>query len=225
MKVATTQRHLEDEHGCYRDVLECSYISYFSGYDVELFPVSNALEEPGHWLEHAGDGVLLTGGDEVDPGRYGGEMREEYVVSPRRDRTEVALVEAALERGIPVFGVCRGLQTLNVYFDGAVEDIDRDESVHPPGESHEVEFTHEDVASEIDESSTEVNSYHDQAVTVESLAPELEAFAVTEEGYVEGLYHPDHAVAAVQWHPERDDERPIDRLLVESFRQSSLYWG
>ncbi len=223
--IACSQRHHRDEHGNYRDVLECSYTEYFSERDIVLVPVSNALDRPEKVFEVAGDGLLLTGGDEVDPGLYGGERRDEYVVSEDRDATEHRLLEKALERNMPVLAVCRGLQTVNVYFGGGLEDLNADEVTHPPDVDHDVTLKDEGLVQELGGETATVNSYHDQAVSLETVASDLEPFAVHGDRVVEGLYHPNHSLAGVQWHPERDDEKPIDRLLVESFRESSWYWG
>lgn len=224
MWVATTQRHLKDEYGNYRDELECSYTEYFDRHGMVLVPVSNSLSEPERVLEVAPDGVVLTGGDEVDPSLYGGETRDDYAVSPDRDETERRLLDAALQSGVPVLGVCRGLQAINVFFGGALEDVNAEETTHPPNEDHGVTVTSARLADELGTETATVNSYHDQAVTTETVASELEAFAV-HDGIVEGLYHPDHRLAAVQWHPERDNETRIDRLLVEAFEEASLFWA
>jgi len=224
MWVATTQRHLEDEHGNYRDVLECSYTKYFGRRGISLVPVSNAHDDPERLFGIAGDGLLITGGDEVDPSLYGGKHREGYVVSEERDRTERRLLEEGLERGISVLGVCRGIQTINVYFGGGLEDVNGGKEAHPPNSHHEVEVTSERLIDELGYETATVNSYHDQAVTLDTLSSELEPFAIHDDRIVEGLHHPDYRLAAVQWHPERDDEKNIDRLLVESFEQASLFW-
>lgn len=224
MWVATTQRHLEDEYGNYRDVLECSYTEYFGRRGMTLVPVSNVLDEPERLFEVTGDGLLITGGDEVDPSLYGGNHREGYVVSEDRDRTERRLLKEALRREMRVLGVCRGIQTVNVYFGGELEDVNAEKETHPPNNHHKVEITSELLVDELGGETATVNSYHDQAVTLDTLASELEPFAVHEDGIVEGLRHPDQRLAAVQWHPERDEEKPIDRLLVESFEQASLFW-
>lgn len=176
------------------------------------------------------DGLLLTGGGDIDPMRYGEEPHESVAfVSPERDTMEIAAVHAAIEVGLPLFALCRGMQVLNVALGGSLiqdipsqfeTDIDhsqkgpRDEATHPV---------------DIDPSSRlfglvgaeriEVNSLHHQAL--KTLGRGLKAVAWAPDGIIEGIELPgDGFVVGVAWHPEElVDSRPealaLFRALVE----------
>jgi len=154
--------------------------------------------------------VVLSGGNNVDPALYDGP---EGVTSiyPERDRTEYALIKGALQRGIPVWGVCRGLQTINVYFGGSLT----------AGITGHVAWDHQLTSDHPLLADAVCNSYHDQAVGGEDLAPGLRVLAHSSDGLVEALYHPTEPVAAVQWHPERQDRR-YDRKLLATFLAGGL---
>jgi putative glutamine amidotransferase len=154
--------------------------------------------------------VVLTGGNNVDPALYGGTA-EVSQVYPERDRTEYALIAGALERGIPVWGVCRGLHTINVYFGG---------SLTPQVEGH-VARDHGLTSDHPLLTDAVCNSYHNQGVRGEDLSGELRVLAHSADGLVEALYHPTEPVAAVQWHPERQN-RPYDRALLATFLAGGL---
>lgn len=157
------------------------------------------------------DGLLLIGGDDVDPDLYGAAHPAlcEGVVRARDD-FEIALVRKALARRMPVLGICRGLQILNVALGGTlVEDIPfrlPEATRHRLGifgPMHPVEVVpgsrlHEVVGS----TRLEVNSQHHQSV--DRVAPDLVVTARAEDGVVEGAETKDGAFClAVQWHPER----------------------
>lgn len=151
------------------------------------------------------DGLILTGGDDV-----GG--------APVRDATETFLLDFSIQKGIPVLGVCRGLQMIQSYFGGAIEKCQEESHV---GGMHRVEIVDQAggrVASK--GVALEVNSFHRFGVKLENLAKPLQAFAVGEDGTVEGLFHPGKKIAAVQWHPERyqlssDWDRRFVRATLE----------
>ena len=151
------------------------------------------------------DGLLLPGGWDVDPVAYGETPEEETVeVDPALDRTEIALVRAAVAGGLPVFGICRGQQVINVALGGSLrQHVDghdmhghpRDLLAHPidvdPGS---------ELARVVPDAHVMVNSLHHQSV--KQLAPGLHVTAQSPDGVVEGLESGDGAVVAVQCHPE-----------------------
>jgi putative glutamine amidotransferase len=156
------------------------------------------------------DGLLLTGGGDVDPSRYGAlPVPEVYGLDPARDAFEAALVLAAAGAGLPVLGICRGAQILNVAFGGsllqhvpAVTGRDhclRDRAYEPV---HNVTVAAgsllEAVAGAAD---VAVNSLHHQAV--DRLGAGLRAVAWAEDGIVEGIESDGFGrLLGVQWHPE-----------------------
>jgi putative glutamine amidotransferase len=179
------------------------------GWTVIPVPAATANAEP--YLDLPGVGlVVLTGGNNVDPELYGGEPGVSQVY-PERDRTEFGLIEGALARGIPVWGVCRGLHTINVFFGGGLTQ----KVTGHVATDHQLTSDHPLLSDTI------CNSFHNQAVRGEDLSPQLRALAHSTEGLIEALYHPTEPVAAVQWHPERQ-EREYDRRLLASFLAGEL---
>ncbi len=156
------------------------------------------------------DGVVITGGDDIDPAAYGALDEASIGVRPEADVADLRLLSAAFDRGLPVLGVCRGLQIANVFFGGDLiqEARSDDDSEHPmvdPATNHAHLHTI-DIAlgsrlSMIYEaSSLEVGSLHHQAIG--RLGEGLVATAHTRGGVVEAVEARHHDLLAVQWHPE-----------------------
>ncbi|HXH22081.1 MAG TPA: gamma-glutamyl-gamma-aminobutyrate hydrolase family protein [Dehalococcoidia bacterium] len=179
--------------------------------DAGLEPVD--MHGPGCTLEGL-SGLVLTGGVDIDPARYGAERHERVRrIDPLRDEFESALLHAALRQDMPVLAICRGHQLLNVCLGGSLlQHIESGEHVADyrsegfPSRSHEVVTA---AGSRLREWLGErclVNSRHHQAVTTERLAPGLTAAATSADGLVEGIESQRHTwVVGVQWHPERDE--------------------
>ena len=157
-------------------------------------------------------GLLLTGGHDVDPALYGQEILPECgELSKSRDEMENWLIGWALEREMPVLGICRGVQMLNVHLGGSLyQDLPTqrpgrvNHSQEPPYERlvHKVEVTQGSfLAGLIGAGTLSVNSLHHQAV--DQTAPALEVDALSEDGIVEAVHLPGKPfVLGVQWHPE-----------------------
>lgn len=161
------------------------------------------------------DGLLLSGGSDLHPSYYGEEPIPELDVTlAERDELEMALLESALRRGIPIFGICRGLQVLNVAFDGTLyqdlpSQVDQELLKHrqttPKWQAtHEIEV-HGDtrIAGIMGGGTIKVNSYHHQAV--KDLAGDFVVSAKSSDGIVEAIEYRDLSerwIVAVQWHAE-----------------------
>ncbi len=154
------------------------------------------------------DAVLLTGGVDVHPRHFGEHPRRGLgAVDEQRDAFEEALYRAARELGKPVFGICRGLQMINVLEGGTLWQhlpdapdswIDHSQQADPPVLGHEVAFSAGSLLERHHGARALVNSYHHQAIR--ELAPTLRATAVAPDGIVEGIEG--DGLLAVQWHPE-----------------------
>lgn len=174
------------------------------------------------------DGLLLSGGADIDPSRYGETVAGSHAAEPGRDALEDEAYRAALDARVPVLGVCRGLQAINVFAGGSlVQHLDGHESTPYP--SPVVTRHHLDLASGSrlavilgEASDLEVNSYHHQAITRERLGSGLRISATahhTEAGdLVEAVEStdPDRWLVGVQCHPERTESSPpvFERLWV-----------
>jgi len=160
------------------------------------------------------DGLLLTGGGDIDPAEYGGDRAElVHDIDPDRDRVELFLAREAMVRHKPFLAICRGHQILNVALGGTLyEDlmtimpraIKHDFFGELPRnyQAHEVTIRPESkLAAIIGRSAVAVNSLHHQGIR--DLAPDLVATAFAPDGLIEGVEAPAHPFAVgVQWHPE-----------------------
>ena len=170
------------------------------------------VDDYARWL----DGLVLHGGADVWPGSYGeAPLQAHWSGDRQRDEYEKALVRAFVDAGKPVFGVCRGLQLLNVAFGGTLyQDITTqvpESFMHRDAESYDQNFHSVDIVAGSQLSSlypgverVRVNSIHHQAIKDLSPEFEAEAFSVT-DGIVEAIRRKDRSksyIAATQWHPE-----------------------
>jgi putative glutamine amidotransferase len=193
-----------------------------------LPPDDEAAEHPADLLDRI-DALLLAGGRDVDPLSYGARPEPETLnPSPERDRFELALVTAALDRDMPVLGVCRGMQMLNVacggtlvqHLEGELEARHR----HTPGafSDHDVELEPGSLAARAAGAGRlSVRSHHHQG-----LGEVGEGLAITgrspEDGIVEAVELPDKRFAlGVLWHPEEDEASGVIGALVDAARSSS----
>ncbi|CAN5461629.1 gamma-glutamyl-gamma-aminobutyrate hydrolase family protein [soil metagenome] len=183
------------------------------GAPIVLPPIGGARNVES--LVGAMDGLLLSGGSDLDPKYYGeAGIPEMGATIPERDEFEMALVGAALRRGIPIFGICRGLQVLNVALGGTLyQDISAqlgdDALSHRQTAlkfqpAHEVEVRSGSwVGEAMGETGVKVNSYHHQAV--KELAPGLVVSASSPDGVIEAVESRDFSdqwLFGVQWHAE-----------------------
>jgi gamma-glutamyl-gamma-aminobutyrate hydrolase PuuD len=164
--------------------------------------------DPGAAGPDSFDGLCLAGGEDVDPSRYGAADLGCERIDAERDATELALLERALRLDLPVLGICRGLQVLNVAFGGSlVQDLPGHRPVGDEVVVHEVAAQPGSLlARAVGTQPHAVNSRHHQAVTDATLAPGLRAVARVDD-LIEAAESDAHRfVLGVQWHPERADE-------------------
>ncbi|MBQ0900764.1 gamma-glutamyl-gamma-aminobutyrate hydrolase family protein [Micromonospora sp. U21] len=170
------------------------------------------------------DGLLLAGGADVGPGRYGQPPDPRTEDRPDRDDGELTLLAAALTAELPVLGVCRGMQLLAVAYGGTLHqhlpDVIGHEAHRPaPGVygAHPVRFAPGSLAATVSAGVDRVNSYHHQAVADPG---RLAVSGWAEDGVIEAVEDPGRPfVLGVQWHPENEpDPRPIT-ALVRAARQ------
>jgi putative glutamine amidotransferase len=185
---------------------------------------------PGAKPEGAFDGVVLAGGVDVHPARYGArETHPSVEVDPDRDATDFAAFEKARREALPVLGICRGLQVVNVAMGGTLhQDIASEHpsplvhlvpGKHPERRDHTVEVKSGTLLSEIAQASEiPVNSRHHQAV--ERLASGLSVCAVAPDGLIEAFESRMPWLLAVQWHPENLRKDPVSRRLFAEFARA-----
>ncbi len=193
------------------------------GEPVDIYP---GFPTPAGELIASLDGLVLSGGPDVAPARYGAEPHPETDEGdPPRDDTEFALLEAALARDLPVLAICRGQQVLNVALGGGLlQHIEGD--AHRALQDGSSESRWHDVLVEpgsylqrlVGADRVQTNSRHHQTVPADGLGEGLVITARAPDGIVEALEAPGFRwVVAVQWHPEREEIAERFRPIFAAF--------
>jgi putative glutamine amidotransferase len=172
------------------------------------------------------DGVLFSGGSDLDPELYGAELHPETTgVREERDRAEMALLTAALERDMPVLAVCRGSQVLNVALGGDIvqhlpEIVGHEGHRHTPGDwsDHEVKLEPGSRVGELLGERAPVKSHHHQGYG--KIGEGLREAGWADDGTVEALEDPSKRfTVGVLWHPEEGEDMALFEALVEEARE------
>lgn len=189
-----------------------------------ILAAPTALSEVIDELAALMDGLVITGGAfDIDPAKYGRGRTAARIDTPKPLRTdfEWRLAEHALDRGLPIFGVCGGMQLLNVVLGGTlIQDIgteiegalEHEQPTSPALPHHRAQVTPNTAfARAVGSTSIEVNSTHHQAVG--ALGRELAVLAKSEDGVIEAIGRTaDLSITGVQWHPELLDDH-VSRVL------------
>lgn len=199
-------------------VVAATYLSKIQaagGVPVGLIPDVRAVEQPALLLDRI-DGLMLIGGVDLEPATYGAvKTARTEATAPVRDEFELALTRAAIERDLPILGICRGLQILNVATGGTLHEhlLDAGYTEHRPAPGyldsatfHDIEVDVNSLAASMAGSGVQtVNSHHHQGIDVLGRGAVVTARAVADQ-LPEALEWPAcRYVLGVQWHPESTD--------------------
>lgn len=190
---------------------------------VILLPGAAEHDEPLSGI----DGLVLAGGEDIHPDRWGGHEDPNQTYDPLRDASEISLYQRARNARIPVFGICRGLQLIAVA-EGIplIPDVPRSDA-HPGqyapeqllGHRHDVTIAlGSKLAGAFQQTTRATNSIHHQAIA--AVPPGFSATAWTSDGIIEAIESDDGRVIAVQWHPEKmagADGIPAEDALFSAF--------
>jgi putative glutamine amidotransferase len=233
--IGITTYRSKNEYGLPINALAEAYIQSVA--NAGGLPVLVPLGQPEEALEallSRLDGLLFSGGGDIQPDCYGGLPHPSiYSVDADRDRTELHLAQVLIQRGQPFLGICRGFQVLNVALGGSLYEDIADQ--HPAALKHDY-FPHwprthlahlvqieptSRLAAILGQSEAQVNSLHHQGVR--QVAAALTPTALAPDGIVEAVELPGHPFGlAIQWHPEWLQAHAPMRDLFKAFIQASL---
>jgi gamma-glutamyl-gamma-aminobutyrate hydrolase PuuD len=209
-----TQRHSNDNYGQHIDSLENNYIKYFNDYNINIIIVPNLNFDINSITKNINiSGIILTGGGDVDPILYGSKRNISLNISSLRDRTEYTLLNYAISDNIPVLGICRGMQLINVFFGGKL--LKSKNKLHPIGVNHDITIVDKNISEKLGSNIYQVNSYHEIIIPQKYLSNKLEEFAIDGAGNIEGYKHKKMPIWGIQWHPERSC--PADGTLLSEY--------
>jgi N5-(cytidine 5'-diphosphoramidyl)-L-glutamine hydrolase len=191
-RIGISQRvELVTSHSERRDCLDQRWAVLLELLGLQIVPIPNHLAEVSTWIDvMALDGFILSGGNDL--AHLPGASR----VAPERDRTETDVLEYAEYHELPVLGVCRGLQMMNLHLGGRLTPV----AGHVATRHSVTPQAEEGLFS----SYFDVNSFHDWGIHADGLADSLVAGVHCNDGTVEAAYHRSLPWASVMWHPERE---------------------
>lgn len=198
MRIGVTMRVVKnDAYPEVRDALSLDWSRYIKKILPEaiLIPIVNDPKNAVRTLKELRiDAVILSNGNDW------GEVEE-------RDETERNIVNYCVKNCLPILGVCRGFQVLNILFGGKVsKNISKKTDEKHAGAFHAVKVKGKNI---------KVNSYHNHGIFIENLSPEFCVLAMAKDGLVEAFYHPKKPILAIQWHPERRSPNTrFDRKII-----------
>ena len=167
---------------------------------IPILIPNNLSNIPLFLEENSIEGIILSGGDNI------GDDKE-------RDHTEKELIKFGIERELPIFGVCRGMQVLNNFFKGKIKVSVDDSHI---GNDHEVIISNDKISDFLKQDKIVVNSYHRNIINLEDIGESLISFAINQkDNTVEGFLHKKLPIMGVMWHPERDMDKNTE--LINNF--------
>lgn len=206
-----TQRQEINNHGEVVETLERDYINYFNEIDTEVISVSAFQDNYMELIERLDINLIIfSGGGNSSPNYYLGEMSG--YIQKERDLLEEKLFKIALQKKIPILGICRGMQHLNGIYGGKISYL---EKIRPIGKEHKVFLISYN-------KTIEVNNYHNDGILKENIGKDLEVIGLdVEYNVVEGFISKKNKVLGIQWHPERkffnNESRKITKKIIEDF--------
>jgi N5-(cytidine 5'-diphosphoramidyl)-L-glutamine hydrolase len=194
-----------------RDGLDQNWARLVSSLDLAPVPLCNEVSDPDRYLEALGlSGIILTGGNDLS------YVSPDVGTAPERDRFEHHLLTYCANRNLPVLGVCRGFQLLNVHHGGGLVPLRGHVA-----RQHPVQIAEQPPFFALN--TGEVHSYHKYGINATCLSPSFLPVAWADDGTIEAAVHQTLPHYAVMWHPEREwPFRAGDLSLIETIFRGSL---
>ena len=181
-----------------------NYLEYFKEFElVFLYPYLNT-----HAYAQC-DGFVVLGGDDVDPKYYNEENYASSPVEGEIDELDLRVIDYAVKHNKPLFGICRGLQIINVYFNGSLKQ----NILNHKDEYHKILLVEEYFDFPNDEI---VNTFHHQSI--KKIGDGLKAIYYSPDGEIEFIIHEKYPIIAAQFHPEKEAESDLSKLLLNQFK-------
>lgn len=184
-------------------------------------PVADAVDETLNAL----DGLVLSGGADVDPAHYAEGLHPMTTgLHPQRDEAELMLLEAALAREMPVLAICRGMQILNVFRGGSLHQHLPERVAHDGHREARGAFSEHDVRVATGSRTAAIIGHEARVLSAHHQAPErvgdgLDAVAWAEDGTVEAIEDRRQFAIGVLWHPEEGEDKRLFEALVDEARR------
>ncbi|GKT11854.1 MAG: N5-(cytidine 5'-diphosphoramidyl)-L-glutamine hydrolase [Thiomicrorhabdus sp.] len=175
-----------------RDALDVQLAQLLWSLGMIPIPLCSGIEQSSEYLQALNlDGYILSGGNDI------GQI-------PARDNLEKSVLKLSIEQGVPVLGVCRGMQYINHYLGGSLIPVDQHVATH-----HKL---YSECNLQLD--GIQVNSYHNYGVVEATLGQGLKVIAKSKDGVVEVVKHNDYPWMGIMWHPERETDFSTNDMLI-----------
>jgi len=192
-----------------RDSLSHDWPKLMEELGINIVFIPNSLKNIRSYLSELNlSGFIISGGDNI------GDNVE-------RDKTEIEMIKFAMKNKNPLFGVCRGMQIINKFFDGTISTSEKSNHV---GKYHNINIINQNFFKFFKNKNTKVNSFHNNLIYNENLGSDLIPFAtISEDGTVEGFFHKLFPIIGVMWHPERQATIESKTMLKHFFVEDPLF--
>ena len=192
-----------------RDSLSHDWPKLMEELGINIVFIPNSLKNVRSYLSELNlSGFIISGGDNI------GDNVE-------RDKTEIEMIKFAMKNKNPLFGVCRGMQIINKFFDGTISTSEKSNHV---GKYHNINIINQNFFKFFKNKNTKVNSFHNNLIYNENLGSDLIPFAtISEDGTVEGFFHKLFPIIGVMWHPERQATIESKTMLKHFFVEDPLF--